>query len=176
MFEKKDSYKLGTILKPHGIQGEVVLKFDSIINEKHFELESILVDIDGGLVPFLFETLQQQTNNTMIAKLVLVEKVDDARELNNHSFYVPEHQAEKMSLSQNELNKEITGFRIVDKVLGEVGIVNEIIDYDNHSVIQAFQAKKEILIPFDPAIVLGIDNNLKQVIVNLPEGLLELNE
>ena len=63
MFEKKDSYKLGTILKPHGIHGEVVLKFDNNIEEKHFELESILIDIDGGLVPFLFETLQQQTDN-----------------------------------------------------------------------------------------------------------------
>ena len=176
MFEKKDSYKLGIILKPHGINGEVILKFDSYIEEKHFELESILIDIEGGLVPFLFEALQQQTDKTMIAKLNLVNTVDDARELNNHSFYLSKEQAGKPDLSKNELNKEITGFSVIDNKLGEVGIVNTIIDYMNHSVIQAFQGKKEILIPFDPAIVLEIDPVQKQVFVDLPGGLLEVND
>lgn len=176
MFEKKDSYKLGTILKPHGVSGEVVLKFDNYIEEKHFELESILIDIDGGLVPFLFETLQQQSDKTMIAKLRLVENIDEARELNNLTFYISGQQTENLNFSQGELNKEITGFSVIDEKLGEVGIVNEIIDYVNYSVIQAFQGKKEILIPFDPAIILGIDPDVKQVIVDLPEGLLELND
>ncbi len=176
MFEKKDSYKLGVILKPHGISGEVVLKFDNDIKEKHFELESILIDIDGGLVPFLFETIQQQTNETIIAKFILINTVEEARELNAKTFYVTNDIAEKLGLTIDELYKDITGFKVVDKKRGEIGIVNDIIDYTNHSVLQAYQGKKEILIPFDPALVKEIDPSQKIVSVDLPDGLLEVND
>jgi 16S rRNA processing protein RimM len=176
MFEKKDSYKLGTILKPHGIHGEVVLKFDNYIEEKHYDLESILIDIDGGLVPFLFETLQQQTEKTMLVKLSLINTIEEAQELNNKSFYLSEIQVGGLAIPENKLSKEIEGFAVVDEKLGEVGIANDIIDYTNHSAIQAFQGKKEILIPFDPAIVLEIISDKKIVRVDLPEGLLVLND
>ena len=111
----------------------------------------------------------------MIVKIGLVNSIDEARKLNNLPFYITEENAKKLRFSTGLLHEEIIGFIIVDNNLGEIGIVNEIIDYPNHSVIQAFQNKKEILIPYDPAIVLEIDPKKKQVIVDLPDGLLEVN-
>lgn len=57
MLRKEDCYLAGTFTKTHGVKGELVAKTNGDLLEKN-KLESILIDIDGGLVPFLFQIME----------------------------------------------------------------------------------------------------------------------
>jgi 16S rRNA processing protein RimM len=52
---KEDCYLLGKITRRHGLAGNVILKLDTDQPELYNKLESIFVEINGLLVPFLLK-------------------------------------------------------------------------------------------------------------------------
>ena len=51
-----DCYQLGNVVKTHGLRGELVIFLDVDHPELYQEMESVLVDMNGKLVPFFIET------------------------------------------------------------------------------------------------------------------------
>ena len=66
------------------------------------------------------------------------------------------------------------GFIAVDETLGEIG---EIIDVDDSTINTLFVIDndgEEILVPAQEEMIVGIDNDNKEIIFDLPEGLVSL--
>ena len=55
MIQKENCQKIGTIIKAHGVKGELIVQFDVEIFETLRETESIFIEIDGYLVPFFLK-------------------------------------------------------------------------------------------------------------------------
>jgi 16S rRNA processing protein RimM len=69
---------------------------------------------------------------------------------------------------------EISGFKIIDKSKGELGLVEAVVENPGHDLIIMGYLSKEVLIPITDNIVLLVDRDNKTVQVDLPIGLLEL--
>ena len=99
--KKEDCFHLGYISKIHGFRGEVIF-----ISEEEFplqltETESVFIEINGQLIPFFFENVQQQATSA-IAKFVDVDNETQARSLLKLDVFVlqsliPEKNAENHS-------------------------------------------------------------------------------
>ena len=68
---------------------------------------------------------------------------------------------------------EVVGYRIVDKRLGELGIVSGFYDGPAQDILAMEYQGKEVLIPITDHFVLTADHSTKQILTSLPEGLLE---
>ena len=86
---------------------------------------------------------------------------------------------EKLAVATELFFGKYIGFMIIDAELGEVGIIEEIIEFPQQEMAIIFQKKststpKEMLIPLHENLIEKINEKEKTIFMSLPEGLLEL--
>ena len=171
--------RIGSLLKPHGIKGEIVAELDFDIDLT--QLSCIVLDMDGIFVPFFLESVRPRSSHS---SLVLINDVMDenkAKELCGKEFYAlsGDLDAEFMeSLDDGFFLSDLIGFTLIEKSLGEIG---EIIDFDDstENCLLIIKPKREgesnIFIPLAPELITEVSEKDRVVEMDLPEGIIYLN-
>ena len=68
------------------------------------------------------------------------------------------------------------GSSVVTKEGEEIGKVKDFLCIQNNDLLVVAKGSREILVPFTYSICLKVNLEQKEILVDLPEGLLELNE
>lgn len=158
---------LGKISGVHGLKGELK------VQTKHHLLkeEPIYVDIDGRSVPF-FITHVKSYKQGVVLKLQGIDTQEQATAMRGHSVYgdtdVYEQPEEDASM------ESFIGFTVRDIHQGILGEVTNIYVLPGHELIAVFMQEKEVLIPFNEAIVKHIDEKNRTLETELPEGLIDI--
>lgn len=169
MLRKEDFVYFGKFLKPHGTKGEIGLQSDGF--SLGDDSDYVACDIDGILVPFFFETIRSKNGDTVIVKVERMETADEVRFLTNRDAYIPRQWVEE---SEELTWSYFKGFKAIDTKLGEIG---EITDIDDNTINTLFVIEgddNEILIPAQEEFIAGIDHKKKEIVFDLPEGLVSL--
>jgi len=86
---KKDCLQIGTIVKTHGVSGEVILEIkEPVLIE--LVRESVLLEIDGLLVPFFIAENRQTSNERLRIRFERVTTENHSRDslLSIHSYRI----------------------------------------------------------------------------------------
>ena len=70
---------------------------------------------------------------------------------------------------------KIIGFDVIDNTHGQIGKVEEIINNGEQYLMRITKKETEILVPFVDEIIDAIDEKGKVVIIDTPDGLIDLN-
>ena len=169
MLRKEDFVYYGKFLKPHGTKGEIGLEGDSILLGE--ECDFVACDIDGILVPFFIETRRTKNSDTLIVKIERMESAEEVRFLTNREAYIPrEWTEESEALSWSFFR----GFIAVDENLGELGEITDIDESTINTLFVIDNDGEEILVPAQEEFITGIDQENREILFNLPEGLVTL--
>ncbi|MEQ1744165.1 MAG: hypothetical protein ABMA02_01980 [Saprospiraceae bacterium] len=68
----------------------------------------------------------------------------------------------------------LVGFMLKDQSVGEIGIVQEVLELPQQEMAVVLWKGKEVLVPLNTAFVVSIDLARKEVVTDLPDGLLSL--
>lgn len=169
MLKKEDFVYYGKFLKPHGTKGEIGLQSDGFTLGD--DCDFVACDIDGILVPFFFETIRSKSNDISIVKVERMESAEDVRFLTNRDAYIPREWVEE---SEELTWSYFKGFKAIDTEQGELG---EIVDVDDNTINTLFVIEgedDEILIPAQEEFIVNIDHQNKEIIFDLPEGLVSM--
>ncbi len=169
MLKKEDFVYFGKFLKPHGTKGEIGLQSDGF--SLGDDCDFVACDIDGILVPFFFETIRSKNGDTIIVKVERMETAEEVRFLTNRDAYIPRQWAEE---SEELTWSYFKGFRAIDTTMGEIGEITDIDDNTMNTLFVVGEGDDEILIPAQEEFIAGIDHEKKEMIFNLPEGLVSL--
>ena len=146
MIKREDVYKIGVFNKPHGIHGELSFTFTDDIFDR-VEAEYLICLLDGIFVPFFLEEYRFRSDSTALVKLEGVDTAERARMFTNVEVYFPAKHAEDAGPG------ELTWDFFVGDHQGE-----------------------ELLIPAQEEFILNIDQKHKVITMDLPKGLLALDE
>ena len=173
---KEDCYLVGKLTKTHGLKGEMAIWLDVDYPEEYEDLESILVEMKGELIPYFVEEIQIRANKSII-KFEDVDSIEAAQKLINCDLYLPNENLEELDEDQFYYH-EIIGFDIIDDTQGKLGKVTAVYTAEAQDLIAMSYLNQEILIPVSDGIVKTIDREKKELYTNLPVGLIEvyLNE
>ena len=69
MINKDNCILLGTLAKPHGTRGSLIVRFSGLKAEDIKKRGLVFVEIDGLPVPFFIESFQEKTEDTVILKM-----------------------------------------------------------------------------------------------------------
>lgn len=169
MLKKEDFTYFGKFLKPHGTRGEIGLQSDGFTLGD--DCDFVACDIDGILVPFFFETMRSKNNDTMIVKVERMETADEVRFLTNRDAYIPRQWVEE---SEELTWSYFKGFTAVDVAHGAIGEITDVDDNTINTLFVVGEGDDEILIPAQEEFIAGIDHDKKEIIFDLPEGLISL--
>ena len=160
-------------VKPRGLKGEIVAELLTDFPERFEDVdELVLVSPSGERKTGTLEDYWFQ-NERVILKLADYDDVETAKELVGFEFAVPE--SERVALPEDQYyDWELEGCTVkVGNLI--IGKVQSIIKTGGTEILQiAGENGKEQLIPLVDSIVVEIDTAGKTIVVDPPEGLLDL--
>ena len=175
MIKKEEVYKIGLFNKPHGIHGELQFTFTDDIFDR-VDCDYLICLLDGIFVPFFIEEYRFRSDSTALVKLEGIDTAERARMFTNVEVYFPVKHAEEAEDGELSWNFFI-GFRMEDVRHGELG---EVVEVDTTTVNTLFVVEQEdgeeLLVPAQEEFIVEINQEKKLITVELPEGLLNLED
>jgi 16S rRNA processing protein RimM len=170
----KDCFFLGTVAKLHGFKGEVSLFLDVSNPSDYQQLTSVFIEIDGALTPFFIEHVKVKNKGFITVKFQDIDNENYAKALLKKSLYLPLNQLVELD-EASFYDHEVLGYSVTDIRIGEVGIVSNVVDIKSNPLLVVISNdKKEILIPIFEGLVKKVNRKSKNLLIEAPEGLIEL--
>ncbi len=110
-----------------------------------------------------------------ILKLKEVNSLAQALELVGEEIFLPEE--ELRALEEGDFYYfQIIGCSVVNKSREKVGVVEDLWPIKDNELLVVRKGNKEMLVPFAKPICLEVNLERREIVVDLPPGLLDLNE
>ncbi len=170
--QKEECYYLGKITKPHGFKGNLIVHLETDEPELYENMESVFVETNGMLVPFFFEFTQVHGPKKLLVKFEDTTP-EEAEKLVNKHLYLPLETLPELE-GTDFYYHEIIGFTLYDQNNTEVGVIKGINDTTAQALFEIEINEKEILVPIVEEWILEVDRENKAILVEIPEGLLDL--
>jgi len=171
--QKKDCFYLGKIVKKYSFKGEVLVKLDTDEPELYDQLDALFIDLRNSLVPFFIESSQLHKSELLRIKFEEVDSEEDADSIIKCDVYLPLKFLPKLEDDKFYFH-EVIGYTVEDVNFGNVGIIKAINDSTAQSLFEIDRDGIEILIPMNDAFIKKVDKKKKLIIVETPEGLIDL--
>ncbi len=171
--QKEDCFYLGKIVKKYSFKGEVLAKLDTDQPDIYENLDSILVELRGTLIPFFIEQSQLHKSELLRIKFEEVDTEQDADSILKSDLYLPLEFLPKLEGNKFYFH-EVVGFIIEDVNFGKVGVIKSINDSTAQELFEVDRDGIEILIPMNDEFIKKVDRKNKIVLVETPEGLIDL--
>ncbi|HJS00097.1 MAG TPA: ribosome maturation factor RimM [Flavobacterium sp.] len=170
---KEDCFYLGKIAKKFSFKGEVLVYLDTDEPELYENLESVFVERNKHLIPFFIESSSLHKNDFLRVLFEDIKTEEEADALIGSEIYLPLKMLPKLSGNKFYYH-EVIGFEIEDKRLGIVGEIQSINDTTAQPLFEVLKDGTEILIPMIDHFLVKVDRENKKIIMDLPEGLVEM--
>ena len=173
-----DYVSIGFTKKPYGIKGELKLKILDAYLEDFARAEVLFLGIDGRKIPFFVEAVRM--DGPLLIKFEEKDTKESASQLAGKEIFLRE-----LDLSFDEKRKNsvadlkftaYVGYILEDVNFGKIGTIKEVIEYPQQEMAIVLYKEKERLIPLNEHLVVRIDKDEQKILLDLPEGLLELND
>lgn len=149
---------------------EVEEGYEDILEESEY----LMVEVEGGLVPF-FVTENGINFRTSSAVTLAFDGLDSAEKVRNYcgskvflhkdTAYEPE--------TSDELD-ELNDYLVFDLERGQLGKIIHVDNFSGNIVLTILHKGKELLIPFSEELITNLDETKKELHLDCPEGLIDL--
>ena len=160
-------------IRTRGLKGELVAELLTDFPERFERVENIFAVGSGEKKTLKLENHWFQKDR-IVLKFAGYDDTDSAKSLIGFDFALPE--AERMKLSENEYyDWELEGCSVVIKDGPTLGIVSGVLRTGGVELLAVVdESEREHLIPMVLSIVVQIDISRREVLIDPPEGLLDL--
>ncbi len=170
---KEECFYLGKIAKKFSFKGEVLIYLDTDEPELYENMESVFVELNKNLVPFFILESSLHKNDFLRVKFEDVATEADADAIMGCELFLPLSFLPKLS-GDKFYYHEVIGFEVEDQRLGVVGKIVSINDSTAQPLFEVLNGEVEMLVPMIDQFLVKIDRENKKVVMNLPEGLIEM--
>jgi 16S rRNA processing protein RimM len=192
--------QIAQVLKSNGTDGELVMSFRDIAPEDINLKETVFIYFDGLPVPFFFESFQKRGNSKALVHLTDIRDQEDVEELVGKAVYIEGGEEAELTLEEDgwaalvgwmvltpslgsdqteldeteELDEESYESEVVNNEpeLYEVGEITDFMDIPNNPCIELETINGAVIIPLHEDFILGLDPENREIIMDIPEGLL----
>ena len=165
-------FKIGYIMKPHGLKGGVTVSLDADAPEDFTVVTSIFIEKNKRLIPHFVESISVRGEKAFM-KLEDVDTPEAAAAISKSAIYLSKSQRPKSDRGEF-YDDEILGFEVVDSESGTLGKVTGVTLAGRNRLITLDHNGKEVLIPVNSPFITSINKSKKKISVQLPEGFLDI--
>jgi len=164
---------LGRITKVNGYEGAVTVKLEKIFFENIPQMESVFLEIEGRPVPFFISDSEYSGADILKLKFEGYDSVEKISEFTGCRVFLtsgipPENNTDDI--------QSLIGYNVLIQNDILLGTITEVIPNPGQWLLNIVSAKdKDILIPFHEHFIVSIDKKKKIIVMDIPEGLTEIN-
>ena len=165
---------VGRIGRPHGIRGEVSVEVRTDSPEERFAPGSVLVTDPAERGPLTVARMHWHSGRLLLTLDGVADR-DSAEALRDTLLVVDSENLPALDDPDEFYDHQLIGLRVELPDGAEVGVVEDVV----HALAEELIAVRrpdgeELLVPFVTAIVPTVDLTGRRIVVEPPEGLLEL--
>lgn len=165
-------FKIGKFVAVHGLKGELILKHElgkktSMKGLKAFFIE----EKKDSFIPWFIESAKIKTDDEIYIKPEGLSNREDAKKLAQKNVWLTAEDFKKFASKNAPAN--LLGYQVINN--GEsLGDILELIEQPHQLLCRLDIKGKEVLIPLHEDSLQKIDHQKRQVLVELPDGLLDI--
>ena len=165
---------MGTIIKPHGLKGEMVLDVEEGFEEALEESDFLMVEIEGGLVPFYIsdDGINFRTPTTVSLAFDDLDSVEKVRPICGCRIFLS-NDVQMSQIDEGEVN-ELIGYQVFDLNKGPLGKIARVDNFSGNVVLTILHGNREILIPLSDDFITEFNEEKQELHLDCPEGLVDL--
>ncbi|MDB5226486.1 MAG: Ribosome maturation factor rimM [Bacteroidota bacterium] len=165
--------KIGKALKTHGYKGHLRIFIDEFYMDDFEEMKAIFIDN----LPYFIISKDINSDSQAIISLEEIDSKEKAQLLQGRDIFANED--DLSDILEDDPYSDIVGFSMEDKTSGNIGFIESIVEMPKQYLAKVLQEvkegkSKEILIPLNEAYIIKTDKKKKIILVDLPEGFLDI--
>ncbi len=171
--KRADLVALGRVARSQGRDGRIKLR----LNEKGptgFVGRTVYMERDHDLRPYEVESLTLD-RNAYFLKLKGVDTLEAADALAGREIYAAESDFRGLG-GDRFYDFQIIGCRVRTQGGAEVGTVAAVLAAGGPALLVVRRGDEDVYVPFIEAICVKVDPEAREVVIDPPDGLLDLNE
>ncbi len=172
--EDDEMITIARICKPQGRIGEVAAELMTDFPDRFDDLEEVVVRFSNGEQQTLLLTDSWPHKGRVILKFQGVDSISDAEKLAGCKVLISPDELVELP-EDSFFDFELEGCKVVDSSNRQIGTVREIVRTGGTELLAVVtETGDEKLIPFADSICTNVDIKGKRIVIDPPEGLLEL--
>lgn len=178
MIRREELIAIGHYNKPHGVSGEISATVDVDIDVLQ-SLTCLVSEIDGIFVPFFINSCRPKTAETVLLTIDGIGNEQEATRLVNHDIF-----ALKRDYSQSSVEADadgypldyFIGFELQDSDGTRVGEIADVDEQTENAIFIINRNDTELMVPASDDLIVEFDIDKKVMVMDLPQGLIDLND
>lgn len=171
---KEDCTLIGFVKKTHGVKGELQISYQEGIENIIDNLEYLFFEYEGLLVPFFIDYIYSSGPSSAIILFKTLDSKEKAAQFMGCKLFVDNSELESEEAIYSP--QLLIGFTVYDTEKGKIGEIVEVEDFGGNIVFTVTFKRKKVLIPFHDELLVEFDPKEKKIVLDCPEGLLEMND
>jgi 16S rRNA processing protein RimM len=168
----EDYVYIGRMGKTHGTAGELKCFVEDDFVDDFLDAQAVFLALQGKKVPFFIDSSRGE--NTLIIKFEEVDSREDALPLAGCEIFLRQEDISDGAGEDSPDFSFLEGFLIIDQQAGEVGAIEQILEFPQQIMAVLLYQGRELLIPLNDEFIIQMDEPAKRILMDLPDGLLEL--
>lgn len=165
-------FLIGRITRTHGVRGNMVVILDVDDPIRYKKTKTVHILMNGLFVSYELSSLTVNGKNAII-HIMGIDTVEDAEPFLKSEVYLPLLELPKLKGNRIYFHDAI-GMMVTDEVEGKLGPIVKIMDLPEQPVAVVDFEGKELLFPFLSLFFRNIDRENKELLVRLPDGLVDI--
>ena len=171
---QQNCFYIGSIFKLHGYKGNLIIYNENDFSFNYNEIKYLFIEIDNILVPFFLERISPNKTKNILIKIEDIDSEEKAKKLLNNDVFFPNKYQPK-NIETEEKNNELINFTVTDKNFGILGKISKIDSQTSQKLIYVSNNKHEFCFPYNNHFIKLIEQQKKNIIVEIPKEIIELN-
>ncbi len=165
---EKDLVEVGSLLKAHGINGEMNAVLDADLDWER--LDCFFIKVGGIATPFYIAESRETSNRGVLLRFEDVETPAQLRPLlSARTLYAK--RAYVLEMLEETEAYELMGYELQDEKLGTLGTISGIDDATANVLWRVARSNgDEMLVPVTDDYIINVDDSKRIITVILPEG------
>ncbi|MCF0185873.1 MAG: 16S rRNA processing protein RimM [Bacteroidaceae bacterium] len=172
MIRDNEVFRIGTLTKAHGVNGEVVFQFTDDIFDR-VDSDYLVCKMEGILVPFFLEEYRFRSDTSALVKFERVDDAVAAARFQGVEVYFPFALAEQAPEGELTWNHFI-GMQVEDELEGPLGEITRVDTQTLNTLFEVEGPRGTLLIPAQEDFIVEFNRKDRRLLLRLPEGLLDI--
>ena len=177
MITREELIAIGHYNKPHGVAGELSATVDVEIDVLG-ALSCLVSEMNGIYVPFFVNSLRPKTSETVLLTIDGINSEQEASRLVNHDVYALKREFRQESDDADADGYPLDyfiGFELQDSDGTRVGEIVQVDEQTENAIFIVDDGESELLLPASDDLIVEFDLDKKVMVMDLPQGILDLN-
>ena len=178
MITRDELISIGHYNKPHGVAGEISATIDVDIDLLR-SLSCLVSEVDGIFVPFFVNACRPKSSETVLLTIDGINNEMEATLLVNADIYALKRDYTERSVEEDADGYPLDyfiGFELRDTQGTKIGEIIAVDEQTENAIFIVNRDDEECMVPAADELIVEFDVDEKTMVMDLPQGLLELND